>query len=682
MKCKESKLSREYFDGIRQYKKRFFESSHHDDLYANPYVRPEVADSWIRSKNMGINPHDQILGKCINPADFSSTLAVNQLIIDIVKPLFANLVLCSGFGIYLFDYKGTFLYHEGEFPTLPAHIDPFSGLIWNETCVGTTSHSLSVDLMQPVQLVGPEHYSEVIEDIIASAAPIFGEHGGVIATIVLVLSISNTHLDENFQNLCTLTLGLITALAASVNTQLKLKRISNNHEVLNSQIQLANKTVEATLSLIDEGIVTINRNGMIIYCNNKARQIFNLEQNDKSKRMINEFMELESQLMALSEKGIPASIEETLGQTNQHYLIDIRPVMNEITNELDIAVLKIYPVDKDNAIVNKRSDAIANFSFENIIGDSIAVKKTIEKAKRYSKSSENILLTGESGTGKELFAQAIHNLSCPGGPFIALNCAALPRELIESELFGYEGGSFTGADRTGRPGKIELAEGGTLFLDEIGDMPIELQAVLLRVLEDKRVMRIGGRRYKKINFHLIAATNKVLFKLVKERLFREDLFYRLSILNITVPPLRQRESDILILAHYFLNRCCKKIDIKVPQLSKATLNILNQYEWPGNVRELQNVITYAVNNFEGSTIEPKDLSEVILCKGGFEQLDETITKADKGVTLNGLHDLNDMELNIINATLAETNWNVSRTASLLGISKSTIYRKLKKGVVS
>ncbi len=226
------------------------------------------------------------------------------------------------------------------------------------------------------------------------------------------------------------------------------------------------------------------------------------------------------------------------------------------------------------------------------MGESHVFKRTVTLAERFAKSPENILLIGESGTGKELFAQAIHNVYCPQGPFMAVNCAAMPRELIESELFGYEGGSFTGAERAGRPGKIELAHGGTLFLDEIGDMPLELQAVLLRTLEDKQVMRVGGSRYKKVDFRLIAATNKSLLTMVRENQFREDLYFRISVLAIDIPPLRERNDDISLLSNFFVENYCRKMGWNIPEITPLAQSRINSYGWPGNVRQLQNAMIY------------------------------------------------------------------------------------------
>lgn len=258
---------------------------------------------------------------------------------------------------------------------------------------------------------------------------------------------------------------------------------------------------------------------------------------------------------------------------------------------------------------------------------------------------------------------------------MAVNCAAMPRELIESELFGYEGGSFTGAERSGRPGKIELAHGGTLFLDEIGDMPLELQAVLLRTLEDKQVMRIGGQRYKDVDFRLIAATNKNIYKMVKENQFREDLYFRLSVLTINIPPLRERSKvDIELLSKYFVENYCKKMGWPVNEISPAAQSIINEYDWPGNVRQLQNAMIYAVNTAQGDVIKPEHLPSYILLDTAPLKFEDIIDTTSDNLEMLRMENI---EKAAIKMALLKANNNVPAAAEILNISRSTLYRKLK-----
>jgi transcriptional regulator with PAS, ATPase and Fis domain len=300
--------------------------------------------------------------------------------------------------------------------------------------------------------------------------------------------------------------------------------------------------------------------------------------------------------------------------------------------------------------------------FAAIIGSSALIRETVSLARRFAERESNILLQGESGTGKELFARAIHSVSRPNRPFVAVNCGAIPRTLAESELFGYEGGSFTGAERHGRQGKIEYASNGTLFLDEIGELPLELQPMLLRVLEEKQVVRIGGNRSIQTDFQLIAATNKNLLDLVKRGQFREDLYYRLAVFKIVIPPLRERVQDILLLSDHFLSALAQKREIPSPKLNRAAKIILLKYSWPGNVRQLENCLTYAASIAYDGIIRPENLPDEIW---------RTSVPGEEVPVPNP-------EIESIRQTLQKSGHNVSDAARSLGISRATLYRKIRK----
>ena len=668
-------MTKERWEGILHCKQIFLQDETYDPRQC-PHMNPDVAASWVQCRKIGVDPHQSFLGRRLKSDDFSRVLERNRLLIDITVPLvntFKNLAISTGYGLYLADNNGVFLLHEGEMLALPIDSSPLTGMLWDDKTVGATAHSLSLLHRRPFHLIGAENYSQALEHIVASAAPIHDRNGDIIATLVLAQVLIDEPWKESYQKLCSNTFGLLTAISTALEAQLKLQKSF-------FELRMANETLEATLALIDEGIVTIDQNGDIIYSNEEGRRIFKLMPGEVEKRNIKEFLGEESHIMALAEKGDSVTIEENiyLDQKDEPYIINIQPIMDEDTRELDVAMLTLNHAGKVNALSTNRAGAIARFTFGDIIGESDAMKNAITKARYFATAAENILLIGESGTGKELFAQAIHNQHCPNGPFIAVNCAALPRELIESELFGYEGGSFTGADRAGRPGKIELAQGGTLFLDEIGDMPYELQAVLLRVLEDKQVMRIGGRRYKKVDFSIIAATNQDLNKMVKEKLFREDLYYRLSVLKISIPPLRERNRDSEVLATYFIKRYCKKMGKKVPQIGPAVSELIKKHDWPGNVRELENAMVYAVINVQSEIIETQDTPEDISLKGELKYATESIVNNDNDEGDEVFPSLSDVEKRAITKALSKSDGNVVLAACLLGISKSTIYRKLKE----
>lgn len=308
------------------------------------------------------------------------------------------------------------------------------------------------------------------------------------------------------------------------------------------------------------------------------------------------------------------------------------------------------------------------YILNNIIGSSNLMKKVLNLAKTVAVSDSNILILGECGTGKELIAKAIHfNSLRKKGQFVIVDCSALPDELLESELFGYEKGAFTGASCR-KKGRIELAESGTLFLDEIGEMSLRLQAKLLRVLQEKSFIRVGGLSSVKINFRLIAATNKNLEKEIENNIFRSDLYYRLNVITIKLPPLRDKKEDIPILIDHFIKKYCKREKVKTKIISPELFDCLMQYSWPGNVRELENCIERLIVICKDDIISKEYLSdEIIKCKN--DNIFETI---DKNYTLNEIEKL------AVENALKATNWNKAKAAKLLNVDRKVLYNRIKK----
>ena len=326
------------------------------------------------------------------------------------------------------------------------------------------------------------------------------------------------------------------------------------------------------------------------------------------------------------------------------------------------------------------------YTFEDIVGESDQIKKVISECKSISNSPSTVLLLGESGCGKELLAQAIHNNSDRStNPFIAVNCGAIPESLIESELFGYEGGAFTGSSKKGSIGKFELANGGTIFLDEIGEMPIEMQVTLLRVLQEKVISKIGGKEPISIDVRVIAATNKDLKEEIKKHKFRSDLYYRLNVLPIKVPPLKDRIGDVPVLLNYFLKLKSKKLNKPIPNISKSLFNKMICYCWPGNVRELENFVENIVA-LNGSTTCEMDLEECHCLT--HDNLGNPIKSLDLNnpFTLceedtlenNTVIPLVILEQNEIKKALRVYNGNITHAAKKLGISRNALYNKMKR----
>lgn len=338
--------------------------------------------------------------------------------------------------------------------------------------------------------------------------------------------------------------------------------------------------------------------------------------------------------------------------------------------------------------------SVSKPNFDGIVGKSERMKDVFSLIEKILDNNSTILIFGESGTGKELIAKAIHyNSSRSDKPLIAVNCGAIPEDLLESELFGHEKGSFTGAIKT-RIGRFELANGGTIFLDEIGDMSPTLQVKLLRVLQEQEFERVGGMKSLKVDVRVIAATHRDIEKAVESNRFREDLYYRLNVIPISIPPLRERKSDIPLLVNHFLSKCNRIKNRNVEGFSDNAMECLREYTWPGNVRELENIVERVVILKGTGIVQPADLPEKVRKGNGSaaalhtadERLvipDDTAAESlspvcipDSGIDLNKM--VEDFENRLIMEALKKSEWNKARAAELLGIKRTTLIEKLKK----
>jgi transcriptional regulator with PAS, ATPase and Fis domain len=345
-------------------------------------------------------------------------------------------------------------------------------------------------------------------------------------------------------------------------------------------------------------------------------------------------------------------------------------------------VITLEKVEAHRRRVNQVIGATAHFTFSDIVGHSPAITSALAMARIASENDSKVLLTGESGTGKELFAQAIHSAGPRrDGPFIAINCGAIPRSLIESELFGYERGTFTGASDEGRAGKFELADGGTIFLDEIGDMPLDVQVNLLRVLQSREVCRLGGKAPIRVNVRIIAATNRNLLTAIAENTFRRDLYYRLNVFSIHIPSLRERGGDIRLLADYFLSQYAPGAGRKLEGFSENAYRLLETHDWRGNVRELENTVEQAIYMANGGELDVDSLSRLTL------NLGEQEPAAPAVATFGGRRRPRPepdrptaprLDRAALEQALADTGGNNNKAAALLGVSRRTMYRKLQR----
>ncbi|MCD6249927.1 MAG: sigma-54-dependent Fis family transcriptional regulator [candidate division Zixibacteria bacterium] len=343
----------------------------------------------------------------------------------------------------------------------------------------------------------------------------------------------------------------------------------------------------------------------------------------------------------------------------------IKPIDPDMLTLKVKKILETQNLTNENVMLRDKIDAI--YQFDEIIGNSKSVQEVLEIVGSVAASDASVLITGESGTGKELIAQAIHrNSDRRYKPFVAVSIGALPDTMVESELFGHEKGSFTGASHA-HMGRFELADGGTLFLDEVGEMSSKVQVDLLRVLEERACYRLGGNRKIHTDVRVLAATNRVLKKSIEEGTFREDLYYRLNVIGIHLPPLRERGDDVLLLAEYFLRKFCMKMNKKKEGFSPEVIKLFLRYKWPGNIRELENAIERAVVVGKESLVQLSDMP----FGGGQKVLEEKTAIS-----------LREVEKKHILKVLNETGWNVTRSAHLLEIDRATLYNKIKNYGVS
>lgn len=441
-------------------------------------------------------------------------------------------------------------------------------------------------------------------------------------------------------------------------------------QIKTEELELEKKKLEILLNSMNKAVVSIDKEGNIDKYNVKFKEIFNMRDDNIDGENI-------FQLLDFIKK--PSTNDLKKHKTGVFYYKENSRNLKGIYNVSEIAVknkLKGYVID---FIENK--DAIKNYNkinkdykitLDNIISESEIMEHTKQKALIASKSNSTVLITGESGTGKELFARAIHNHSDRvDNTFVTVNCAAIPDNLLESELFGYEEGAFTGAKKGGKLGKFEIAHKGTIFLDEIGDMSLHLQGKLLRVLQERELDKIGGKSNILIDVRVIAATNKNLVELVAKGQFREDLYYRLNVIPITLPALRQRKDDIPLLIDYMIKEYAHKLNKDVIGIEDDAKKTLIDYSWPGNVRELQNVIEYSINMSNSSLLNLDIIPNNIKSK----YYDE---KSNKCEEIRTLEDLEKEEISKALNKFKHYKKDKELVAKSLGISRATLYRKLEK----
>ena len=472
----------------------------------------------------------------------------------------------------------------------------------------------------------------------------------------------------------------ILPVVDNVGKILGILRQEHIRDYLYMQLEEYGITLKYIIGHIKEGICAVNNEGVVILWNSFMEERYGIKSDEIVGRPISDFLEDTICERVLRRRIGISDVYSTYKKQDMYGLVHANPIffggefVGVVCTELDVTEARnlSFELEKTNEKLKYLQDEVKNLSngvFEGILGKSDKIEKAKAIAKQVAKTSSSIFIWGESGTGKEVFSRAIHEQSGRKGAFVPVNCSAIPAELFESEFFGYESGAFTGANKKGKSGIFELAKDGTVFLDEIADLPLNMQAKLLRVLQEKEVRRVGGEKTIKINPRIISATNKDLEKMVKEEKFREDLYYRLNVVEIKIPPLRERKEDIAILLHHFLDEMCRENGKPRLTLSKEAYKILENYRWKGNIRELKNTVENMVVLSDSSIIEKDDIPNYIVESAKNSNDDE-----DYPLDLTSA--IEKLEIKNITKALEMSNGNKAKAAKILNIPRTTLYYKL------
>lgn len=664
---------------------------------------PTVALSWQRCRRRGLDP--RALAQALRPRETLPREAREQL--TLVRPAMEDLhqfVEGSGCVVAFANAEGIVVDVVGDAPTVRelASLGFVPGALWAEEAMGTNAIALALTDAFPIQIRGAAHFFAALHPYCGSAAPIYHSLGHPLGMLAIVGRVEQCHPH---------TLGMVTAAAQAVTNQLQMNLWLTSANELLAELT----TILQTLS---EGIMLLKPDGTISQMNARAGQLLGLSLPRSAGRRLSDVLDIPAVLATSLRLGREMHDEEVSFHTSQGRVVclctlkaistatPVRELVEMRQPERKAAsgwqrpqpqaittggfVLTLRSIERVQRLVHRMSGARARLTFEHIVGESRLLLEAVRVARIAAGTNSNVLLHGETGTGKEIFAQSIHNASSRAdGPFVAINCAAIPRELITSELFGYEGGAFTGAEKQGRPGKFELAHGGTLFLDEIGDMPRDLQTSLLRAIETRTIMRLGGQSVVPVDVRIIAATHKDLAEEARQGNFRSDLFFRLNVFTIEVPALRQREGDIPLLAQHFIQQQSRALGRPLG-ITPEALAVLEAYPWPGNVRELENSLERAIYLAQRAMITVEDLPESVrigqelvplprfspaLEKSAIPSAQPAAPSATRQERERLQEERARAEVRLILETYHNAGNSLEGTAQALGISRTTLWRK-------
>jgi len=623
-------------------------------------VRTAVLESWKRSLQSGLSPQMFPIKKAppanTPPDEFFGQIntLLNFLLKIVDKTTRLEIIVCNNSGeiVDLLNIE----------PTMGELFDSYSlrkGIILSEDSAGTNAVSMAMAHKAAIVCYGAEHYLQKFHSLGGAAAPVYdidGKPKGFIA-LYCVLPEMNVKILKS----------LLVLLIYFFDQQTRLQRSKYLHDQLKKQVTCIFKEDQKAMILVTPA-------GYMRQINPAAIKLLEVSDKQSEEKSPDALANFSPSIKEIARSAIPSkdiALEIQLSKKRLQVICERTPLFSEKDEFLgSLLVFNEQTVKHSNKDVPK-----ARFSFEDILGHSPMLKHAKELALKAADTSVNVFLHGASGTGKEMFAHSIHNASDRSEhPFVAINCAAIPREIAESELFGYAPGAFTGAKKDGNIGKLEAADKGTIFLDEIGDMPIELQAKLLRLLESRTITRIGDSREQPINIRVIAASNRDIPELIETEKFREDLYYRLNVISLNLPPLNDCREDIPELVESFINYFNEIMGKKVPDIKDELMEHFMSYSWPGNIRELKNAIEFSVMLNSGEdTIAWKDLPGKLRTSLLYREIN---TPASDPFGQER-REIQNSEKALYEKAIVLSQNNMSKAAKYLNISRSTLYRKLK-----
>ena len=631
-------------------------------------IRPEIMESWIRCRDYGVDPYLQSLPNVLSKKQTDELISKNIALINAAQNIlksFYYYINSMDVIIVLMDKDGYILDTMGDGPIwkYSTHVmKAVVGRTADELYSGTNAPFMALLLDSPYEMVAEESYTQAFHPGLAVAAPIHNADGKINGCLGMAFSHETASRHPH-------TLAMTTALAGIIENQVQLIDSKEKTDFIS-------RSLKSAMASMNEGLIIINEDDTILHMNMMAEKLLGVKLEDVANQKVSKVIKSEIILNTINNKQQITDQEIILDESpnRPRCLISSNPIIS--TKGKHVGCTLLFKEFKFvQSLMQKVVGLKAHYTFDDIWGDSQEIKDVIRVAHTVANSTSNVVILGGSGTGKELIAQSIHNAGfSASGPFLAINCAAIPYDLIESEIFGYEAGTFTGGLRQGKPGKLELVKGGTLFLDEINGMSMDMQAKLLRVLEEKQFQRLGGNKYIPLEARIISATNQDLLGRVKHGNFRDDLYYRLSVIEIYIPPLRVRKKDIEILVQRFIEEKNRQLGRAIKGISKEALEYLLSYQWPGNVRELKNWIERAVNLADGNILGMQDFPKPT-SPGDFMQDIRFLNDGERG---RGLPDLVLLERNTIRTVIEDCNGNLSRASKRLGIGRSTLYRKMDK----